>query len=317
MPDPRALQAFLRTSAMNGREVVRVAPFTLTIDRDDRLRFLNYAVPDDDARPGADAVEALRTAFRERERLPRLEWVEEAAPAVADALAAAGMTEELRTPLMACTPADLVDARSAYEDTTVADGGDGDLRAIANVQRVAFGMAELAADEAPPDGRRRGGGAVLARVNGAPAAAASWTPVLDGASEVTGVATAEAFRRNGLAGTVTAAAARAAFAAGARLCVLSPGDDEAQRVYARAGFRGAATMLHWSDPRLSGDAAPRAHAQEPQQGGDATPDRGRGGRATSGVRAGGAHPAAHEVGGLHESDGGRGVHGIQCPPRTA
>ena len=72
--------------------------------------------------------------------------------------------------------------------------------------------------------------------------------MLDGASEVAGVATAEAFRRRGLAGLVTAAAARAAFACGARLCVLSPGTGEAQRVYARAGFRGAATMLHWSDP---------------------------------------------------------------------
>jgi hypothetical protein len=31
------------------------------------------------------------------------------------------------------------------------------------------------------------------------------------------------------------------------VCVLLPGGDEAQRVYARAGFRGTATMLHWSD----------------------------------------------------------------------
>ncbi len=63
-----------------------------------------------------------------------------------------------------------------------------------------------------------------------------------------GVATAEPFRRRGLAGVVTAAAARAAADAGARLLVLSPGDDGAQRVYARAGFRGVATVLHWSDP---------------------------------------------------------------------
>ena len=104
MPDPRDLQAFLRTSAQNGRTVVRVAPFTLTIDEHDPLRFLNYAVPDDGAEPDRDAVEALRDAFRGRDRLPRLEWIEEAAPAVASALGDAGMTEELRTPLMACTP---------------------------------------------------------------------------------------------------------------------------------------------------------------------------------------------------------------------
>jgi ribosomal protein S18 acetylase RimI-like enzyme len=248
MPDLRDLQAFLRTAAQTGRAVVRIAPFTVTLDEGDPLRFLNYAIPDDGAKPDADAVAAMRRAFREHDRLPRLEWVEEAAPAVAPALAAQGMIEELRTPLMTCTPDDLVAAPSGVPGTTVADVGDGDLRDTANVQRAAFGMAPLGASETPPDARRRGGGAVLARVNGAPAAAASWTVVLDGTSEVTGVATAEAFRRRGLAGVVTAAAARAAFAAGARLCVLSPGGDAAQRVYARAGFRGAATMLHWSDP---------------------------------------------------------------------
>src|SRR5919204_512336 len=100
MPDTRALQAFLRTSAGRGRTVLRVAPFTVTIHPHDPLKYLNYAIPDDAARPDRDAIEA------------------------------------------AC----------------------------------------------------------------------------------------------------------AAFAAGARLCVLSPGGETAQRVYARAGFRRAATMLYWSDP---------------------------------------------------------------------
>jgi ribosomal protein S18 acetylase RimI-like enzyme len=244
----RDLQAFLRTSAQRGRLAVRSAPFTVTIDERDALRYVNYAIPDDGAEPDAGAVEALRAVFRGHRRLPRLEWVEEAAPAVAAALEAQGMVEELRTPLMACTPDGLTGAPAASEGVRVAAVGDDDLHAAADVQRVAFGMGPVPDDEAPPDPRRRGGGAVLARVDGVPAAAATWTPVVDGASEVGGVATAERFRRRGLAGVVTAAAARAAFAAGARLCVLSPGGDEAQRVYARAGFRGAATMLHWSDP---------------------------------------------------------------------
>jgi predicted GNAT family acetyltransferase len=67
---------------------------------------------------------------------------------------------------------------------------------------------------------------------------------------VAGVATVERWRRRGLAGAVTAAAAREAFAAGAELCVISPGGEEAQRVYERAGFRRMATMLHWSDDRV-------------------------------------------------------------------
>jgi GNAT superfamily N-acetyltransferase len=248
MPSVGELQAFLRTSAGHGRTVLRVAPFTVTIHPHDPLRYINYAIPDDGAEPDSASVAALREAFRTRDRLPRLEWIEEAAPAVAGALAAAGMVQELRTPLMACTPDGLVEATAAVDGLTVADVGDDDVRASAGVQRAAFGQPPLAADEAADDQRRRGGGAVLARVNGTPAAAATWTAVVDGVSEVAGVATAEPWRRRGLAGVVTAAAARAAFTAGARLCVLSPGHDEAQRVYARAGFRGAATILHWSDP---------------------------------------------------------------------
>jgi predicted GNAT family acetyltransferase len=84
-------------------------------------------------------------------------------------------------------------------------------------------------------------------VSGEVVGAAVHTRVSDGISEVAGVATAEAWRRRGIAGAVTAAAARMAFDAGAELCVLSPGSDAAMRVYARAGFRRAATMLHWSD----------------------------------------------------------------------
>jgi predicted GNAT family acetyltransferase len=242
------LQAFLRASAGRGRTVLRIAPFTVTIHPHDALRYLNYAIPDDGAQPDAPAIEALRAAFRRHHRLPRLEWIEEAAPAVAQALAASGMVEELRTPLMACAAEQLVQARAAVDGLTVAAVGDADLRDCARVQRAAFGEAPLAADEAPSDARRRGGGAVLARVDGIPVAAAAWTAVVDGTSEVAGVATAEPWRRRGLAGAVTAAAARAAFAAGARLCVLSPGDETALRVYARAGFRRAATMLYWSDP---------------------------------------------------------------------
>jgi ribosomal protein S18 acetylase RimI-like enzyme len=246
--DVRALQAFLRTSAGRGRRVLRIAPFTVTIHPHDALRFINYAIPDDGARPDVAAVEALRDAFRAHDRLPRLEWIEEAAPGVAPALADAGMTEELRTPLMACTPAELVSAEAALDGLVVGAAGDADLRDLARLQRVAFGEEPPPADEIPPDPRRGGGGAVLARVGREAVAAAAWTAVVDGCSEVAGVATAGPWRRRGLAGVVTAAAARAAFAAGADLCVLSPGDEGAQRVYARAGFRPAATMLHWSDP---------------------------------------------------------------------
>lgn len=249
MADPLRIQAFLRAAAAPGREIVRVDPFTAYLDPRDDLTFLNYAIPDDGAVPQAPAIAELRTRFRARNRLPRLEWIEEAAPEVAAALEAAGMEEELRAPLMSCGPSELLEASADVPDLAVGAVGDPDVRECVNLQRKAFGGEELGAGKEPADPRRHGGGAVLARSGDTPVAAAGWTPVIDGVSEITGVATAELWRRRGLAGAVTAAAARETFAAGAGLCVLSPGNEGALRVYERAGFRRVAVMLHWSDPR--------------------------------------------------------------------
>jgi ribosomal protein S18 acetylase RimI-like enzyme len=245
--DAARVQAALRATAARGRAVEHLPPFMLFLDPRDALRYHNYAIPDGDVEPSAEELEALRAAFRARARLPRLEFVEEAAPRLAPALEAAGMTEELRTPLMACAPASLLDAPAAVDELVIALAGPGDLRELASLQRVAFGQAPLPPDEEAREPRGNGGGAVLARAAGEPVAAAAWTAIVDGLTEIVGVATAESRRGRGLAGAVTAAAARAAFEHGASTCVLTPGNETAQRVYARAGFARLATMLHWSD----------------------------------------------------------------------
>src|SRR3954453_21867338 len=178
--DVRDLQAFLRMSAGHGRTVHRSGPFTVTIHPRDPLRYLNYAIPDDGTEPDAASIDALRRVFRAHERRPRLEWIEEAAPAVAGGpggggraprgggvLAAAGMTQELRTPLMTCGPDELVEAAADVPGLAVAPVGDGDLWNCARVLRPASGQPPLPADEPPSDPRRGGGGAVLARVDGA------------------------------------------------------------------------------------------------------------------------------------------------------
>jgi len=239
------LQEFLRATAARGREVVVVTPFTAYFTGDDPLKYLNYAIPDGDVEPKPEEVERLRDVFQSRQRLPRLEWIEEAAPRVVAALAAAGMEEELRTPLMSCSPEELVEPAGDVPDLAVSTVGPEELREAADIQKVAFGGRPLEPDEEP---KAPSGGGVLARSGVTAASAAAWTPVVDGFSEIVGVATADEWRGRGLAGVVTAAAARAAFAAGAGVCILSPGNETAQRVYARAGFRRVATMLHWSDP---------------------------------------------------------------------
>jgi hypothetical protein len=160
--DPIALQAFLRASAAAGRTTLVVGPFTVHLHPHDPLRYLNYAIPAVGARPGQGDIAELRAAFRAHDRLPRLEWVEEAAPRMAGALRAAGMEEELRTPLMACLAGALADVRADVDELVVSAVGADDVRAAANLQRMAFGRPPLPAD-VPASDPRQGGGAVLAR----------------------------------------------------------------------------------------------------------------------------------------------------------
>jgi ribosomal protein S18 acetylase RimI-like enzyme len=241
------MQRFLRATAANRREVVGSPPFTVYIEPGEALKFHNYAVPDGDVVPAREEIERMRELFRERERLPRLEWIEEFAPRVAPELARAGMLQELRTPLMGCEPADLIAASADVDSLSIEPIRDGDLRPASDVRQSGFGNDPLAPDEAPRDPRAKGGGGVLARSGAEPVAVGGWTAVIDGVSELVGIATLERWRRRGLGGAVTAALAREAFAAGAGLCVLTPADEDAMRVYERAGFRRIATVLHWSD----------------------------------------------------------------------
>jgi ribosomal protein S18 acetylase RimI-like enzyme len=148
------------------------------------------------------------------------------------------MSQELATPLMACTPADL---RTPDVEVEIEPVSAANALAVRNMQRVAFGQPPVDALAEAPSRTLAG------RIDSTIATAAGWTEVIGGVSEVVGVATAERFRGRGLAGALTAAAASAAFDEGAELCVLSPGDETAMRVYERAGFSRVATLLHWSD----------------------------------------------------------------------
>ena len=58
----------------------------------------------------------------------------------------------------------------------------------------------------------------------------------DGLTELVGICTLESHRRRGLAGALTHAALRAAFARGVSVAFLSAADARAGRVYEAAGF---------------------------------------------------------------------------------
>ena len=251
MRQAERIQAYLRETASGFYESVPLPPFTCFFHPRDPLRFLNYAIPDEPA--GGDLrgpLERLRAAFRERERLPRFEYVEGFAPALAASLEQAGFELELRAPLMTCPAAEIAEP-PRIDGLEIVPAAQ-DWRAYLTVGRRAFGSGDEpeAPDEEVEERRERGDGdsAVLGLLDGEPVAVAAATPPLDGLSEVAGVGVLSHARKRGIGGAVTVAAARDAAAKGAQLVFLGPGSDAAQSVYERVGFRpGAETFLFYAD----------------------------------------------------------------------
>lgn len=250
----------MRRAAALTHQTVALPPFVLYFDAHDPLRFFNYARPVApiglaSARPRAAAPRwaevfaALRAAFEARHRLPRFEFVAEFAPGLPAVLQAGGFVEESRNPLLVCTAETLQPAAAVpgLEITTLtADSPIADLCAAGTVQARSFGAETEAAMTAAEGERKRtrlaaGAGAFLARLDGAPVAAADFTVPLNGFTELVGVATLPAYRRRGIASALTAWAVREALARGVRVTFLGAEDERASRVYERVGFRPFAT----------------------------------------------------------------------------
>ena len=234
------VQASIRTVNAAERDSVVAGPFTLYRNRASDHPYANYAVPNAGA-VAWEGIDALRAVFGAEGLQPRLEFVAECAPGLEEALAADGFTLQGRYPVMTLPAEQLreVPAPDGVVIARVLEGGD--VRALLATAAEAFG------DGPPTDAQiaaYRGRGH-LARADGEPAGAAFHSSLADGVSELGGIGVRERFRRRGIAGALTGAAAAAAVAAGAQLCFLTPGDEGAERVYARAGFaRAGTTMVH-------------------------------------------------------------------------
>jgi len=234
------VQSSIRAVNAAERESVVAGPFTLYRSRASDHPYLNYAVPADGVAEW-DGIDALREAFVARGLQPRLEFVAECAPGLEEALAAAGFELQARIPVMTCPVEDVREVPAPDGVVIARVLGGPDVRPLMEVQAAAFGEGPPS-DAAVEAYRGRG---LLARADGVPAGAASRSALAEGVSEIGGVGVLERFRRRGIASALTAAAAAEAFAEGAQLCFLTPGDEGAERVYARAGFvRAGTTMVH-------------------------------------------------------------------------
>ncbi|MFF9076855.1 GNAT family N-acetyltransferase [Streptomyces sp. NPDC014872] len=251
------VQTHARTLALRSPDHLRVGPFTVRYNPDWSLKYANYAIPDRDAEPTAAEVDALVTAFRERGRLPRLEFLPGWAPAVEPALLAAGFTVENRAPVLACAPDGLlppkpVDALVIAEPVT-----DAEFDAAALVQHHGYGgTGEPEGGEAAwlRMAAEGGGAAALAVLDGVPVGAGGCSVPVDGLGELAGVAVAAPFRRRGIGAALCAHLTATAFERGCRVVWLEPADADVERIYASIGYRRVGEKLNIS---LAGpDAAP-------------------------------------------------------------
>lgn len=234
---PHRVQQYLRSVVESGRQPVPAGAFVLYVHPTETHPFVNYAIPVSGATSG-DGRELIRAA-RSHGLVPRLEYLESCFPWVEESLAADGFMLEARLPLMTCSPETLAEHRSDVELSLI-EPGSPLVRPMLTVTGAAFG------DPPPDDGQvaRWEGRTVAALVDGEVVGSASWTKVIDGMSEIAGVAVAERDRRRGIGGALTVAATRHAFEDGALMALLTPGSDASARVYERAGFQTVTTMVH-------------------------------------------------------------------------
>jgi ribosomal protein S18 acetylase RimI-like enzyme len=248
----RKVNSYLARAAHAGRSVEVVGSFVASVDANSDNPFRNYAIPIADAAPQSTDVSDLVEWFHRRERTPRLEYVTDGAPAVEEALVAAGFCVEDRLALMTVV-------KSGSKPTVEPDGimlvnvtDEGDLRETAQVQNEAYGGGE--ADDADVTRLRRtidrGGVVIAARDmrSGRLVGAGLYTPAYDGVTEIAGVGVAAAFRRRGVAGAVTAKLVERAASEGIELPFLMAGGPAEQRIYERIGFEVRASVLHISLP---------------------------------------------------------------------
>ncbi|MGC9544098.1 GNAT family N-acetyltransferase [Streptomyces sp. UG1] len=236
----------------------------------------SHAQPTTDGASAVTAADIARVRARQRELgVPEaFEWLAETAPTLRSRIEAAGLPVAER-PLMALDPHHTVRLPPLPEGLTlrVLTADDPALPAALALPRLAFadegtrvgsaGRKELSAvaEEMTADGTvaairpviRAGRKTLIAALasDGTPLAVGHYHPA-NGTTEIGGIGTLPAARRQGLAAAVTAALVTHALEAGVNTVFLAYAQDAVARIYSRLGFRPAgSTFLIANQPARS------------------------------------------------------------------
>lgn len=237
----RRIDTYLNTIPVRTSDVEYIGPFTLFFRRDSTIPEITYARPSAPLTGGIqEHLAGVRAAFARHGRVCRWEFLADLFPDFPKLLVQNGFSPPIARPLMVVTPAAFRPEHSARADIRKIDASE--TRAVSQMLGMAFGGNEgempLISDEEPDfllASLARGTAAYAAFSNGTPVAAGSHAPLGD-TTEVAGIGTLPAFRRQGLAGAVTSALVADAFAQHCTCVFLSAADETVQRLYARLGF---------------------------------------------------------------------------------
>ncbi|WP_328851304.1 GNAT family N-acetyltransferase [Micromonospora globbae] len=227
---------------------VEVGPFVIGMDPTTTSPHINYATPRPGAAITAADVTALVAAFRAADRKPRLEYVVSCAPDLEALLTAAGFVVEARHTYLLCVP-DTLAAPPALDRFGLREPAtDPERTALISAQNEAFGGDPVASEADVARLRRTqdaGGVAVMAVTDdGTCAGGGGAVPPTGGVSEVAGIAVRTPYRRQGLAGAITADITRRLFDRETEIAWLEASGEDSWRVYERVGYRPAGERLY-------------------------------------------------------------------------
>ena len=238
----RKLQDALVESTVPSRTCYEVGGFMIMLRPDDPLVWINYAVPL--SSPSSDGVSEMISTFRADNRSPRLEFFVELWPELPAELEAHGFTCEKRMPIMVLECAEWRGFQHALD---VREVGPREVAHLNPALAEAFGMTQTSGDDSGNDNMRESiaAGRALAsmvEIDGE-VAGGGYAVGTRAMREVAGIGTREAYRRRGVASAVIANLLDRFFSDVGEVAWLTPGDDSAQSVYARLGFRPVAEQV--------------------------------------------------------------------------
>lgn len=242
----RRVSAYLRSrmGLQGGKQ--RLSPFTVTIDIHSDEPSRNYAVPDDGSLPAPIVLDRLSQWFEQRQRRPRLEYIDELAPSLLQALIEQGFVVEAPLSLMTCDHCDLSANSDLIDVSWTLAESESELHAAARVQNHAYGVTDTTEADVERLHRvvEQGGAVALARCpEGLPLGAGLYTPPIDGVTEIAAIGVHADARGRGIGRAVSALLAEHAFVQGVEFLFLMTEAVNEDRIYAQAGFRRFGRLL--------------------------------------------------------------------------